>query len=477
MNMMSMKLMLIRTDSMERQFVHNAVDPPLGVLTLSAVVKRELGPDLDKKIEVRVCDLRVKRQREAFKVELLDWRPDVVGLSALSVEAERTAQWVKMIKELLPEAIVLIGGPYASSEPLECLEFTGADVAFRGEAETSLVQWLRSRQNGESAASIAGLALRNAEGTPFLTEARSGYEDLDLLPMPDWGAVRFEDYHCGSSMNVFNAHKRYASIITSRGCPYRCVYCHHFFGNRVRFRSLKLVMEEIELLYHEHGIRELQICDDIFNADPKRVLEFCRLIKESGMKLYLTFPNAIRGDRLTEEVIDALKDAGAYMLVFSIEAGSDRMQQLIRKNLDLEKTVRMIRYADSIGLITKCAFMIGFITETREEIQQTIDLAMSLPLLHGSFLAVSPYANTELYDITREHDPDFDPGKNAQFIGYSPSYAEKMGHDLPAIQRRAYVRFYFCSLRLFRMLWRFPRPLHFVRCFLSEGLRAFVGIN
>jgi len=470
---MPKKLLLIRTDAMERQVVHNAVDPPLGVLTLSAVVKRDLGGEVD----VRVCDLRIKRRRKAFGQELLDWRPDIVGFSALSVEAERTAHWVKFVKETLPEATVLVGGPYASSTPLECLEDTGADVAFRGEAETSLCEWLRCRLSGESAEKVAGLALRDGDGRPLLTEARVGYEDLNSLPMPDWDAIRFKDYFSGSSMNVFNAHERYASIITSRGCPYQCVYCHHFFGSRVRFRDLKLVMEEISLLYHEHGIRELQICDDVFNVDSNRVLEFCRLLKESGMKIYLTFPNAIRGDRLTEEVIDALRDAGAYMLTFSIEAGSPRMQKLIKKNLDLDKTVEMIRYADSKGLITKCAFMIGFVTETKEEIQQTIDLAMSLPLLHGSFLTVAPYENTELYNITKERHPDFDPGKNAQFIGYSPSYAEETGIDLPAIQRRAYTRFYLRSTRLIRMLWRFPRPLHFLKCFFSEGIRAFVGIR
>ncbi len=471
---MPKKLLLIRTDSIESQFVHNAVDPPLGVMTLSAVVKRDLGGEVD----VRVRDLRIKRQREGFRDELLDWRPDVVGLSALSVEAERTAERVRFVKETLPEATVLIGGPYASASPLECLADTRADVAFRGEAETSLVEWLRRHLGGESAESVRGLALRDDGGKLLLTGARTEFEDLDSLPMPDWDAIRLKEYHkAGSSMNVFNAHKRYASIITSRGCPYQCVYCHRFFGNRVRSRNLGLVMEEIRLLYHKYGIRELQICDDIFNADPKRVLEFCRLLKESGMKLYLTFPNAVRGDRLTRGVIDALKDAGAYMLVFSIESGSPRIQKLIKKNINLDKTIEMIRYADSVGLITKCAFMIGFVTETREEIQQTIDLAMSLPLLHGSFLTVAPYENTELYNITREHYPDFDPGKNAQFIGYLPSYAKEMGHDLPRIQRRAYISFYFHSGRLLKMLWRFPRPLHFLWRFFKEGIAAVVGIR
>jgi radical SAM superfamily enzyme YgiQ (UPF0313 family) len=442
-------------------------------MSLSAVVKRDLGDS----VSVRIRDMRLKYQRNAFRDELLEWKPDVVGFSALSMEAERTAEWARLVKETLPQATVIIGGPYASATPLECLEETGADVAFRGEAETSLREWLRRSIDGESAADIPGLALRDDNGKSFLTPARTEFEDLDALPIPDWEGIRIEDYFSGYSMNLFNAHRRYATIITSRGCPYNCVYCHHFFGQKVRFRNLSNVMSEIRMLYDRHGIREFQICDDIFNVDRKRVLEFCRMIKESGMHLYLSFPNALRGDLLTEEVIDALKDAGAYMITFSIESGSERIQKLIRKNLNLEKIVKMIRYADSRGIITKSAFMIGFVTETKEEIQQTIDLAMSLPLLHGSFLTVAPYENTELYTITKEHEPDFVPGKNAQFIGYSPSYTKKMGYDLLKIQRWAYTHFYFRSTRLLRMLWRFPRPIHFLRCFFSEGLRAFIGIR
>jgi anaerobic magnesium-protoporphyrin IX monomethyl ester cyclase len=468
---MKIKLLLVRMDTRKGQVVHVVTDPPLGIMSLSAVVKLELG----ESVEVRIRDMRLKHQRRAFRRELLEWRPDIVGFSSLSMESERTADWARLVKEVLPQATVIVGGPYASSTPLECLEDTGADTAFRGEAESSLCEWLRCHMNGESVADVAGLALRDENGRPFLTPARSEFEDISALPMPDWEAIEIEDYFSGYSMNLFNAHRRYATIITSRGCPYQCVYCHHFFGNKVRFRELSLVMEEIRFLYDKYGIRELQICDDIFNIDRKRVLEFCRMLKESGMHLYLTFPNALRGDLLTEEVIDALKDAGAYMIVFSIESGSARIQKLINKNLNLEKVIRMIRYADSRGIITKSAFMIGFVTETREEIQQTIDLAMSLPLLHGSFLTVAPYENTELCSITRKHDPGFDPGKNAQFIGYSPSYTEKMGYDLPKIQRWAYTRFYFCSARLPRILWRFPRPFHFLRCFFSEGIRVFFG--
>jgi len=471
---MSTKLLLVRSDAKERQIIHVITDPPLGILSLSATVKRDLGDA----VEVRVRDLRLKEQdKESLRRDLLEWQPDIVGFSALSVESERMAYWIDFVKEVLPGATVIVGGPYASSTPLECLKETTADVAFRGEAETSLCAWLRCHINGESTEKVPGLALRDKTGDPFLTDGAPIYEDMDSLPMPDWEAICIEDYFSGHSNNLFTAHRRYAPVITSRGCPYQCVYCHHFFGRKVRFRDLSLIMEEISHLYSKYGIREIHITDDIFNVNPKRVLEFCHLIKDSGMRLYLAFPNALRGDILTEEIIDALKDAGAYMLAFSIETATERMQKLIRKNLDLEKIVKMIRYADSTGLITKSAFMIGFVTETREEIQQTIDFAVDLPLLHASFLTVAPYENTELYDITRQYDPDFSPGKNAQFIGYSPSYTRKMGYDLPKIQRWAYTRFYFSSPRLLRMLWRFPRPFHFLRIFFVEGFRAFIGMR
>ena len=471
---MAAKLLLVRTDSQRHQYINKQADPPLGVLSLSAVVKR----DFDGEVEVRVRDLRLRGYgRKSFHRELLDWRPDIVGFSAMSAESERTAELVKFVRESCPRATVIVGGPYASTEPMECLQDTKADVVFRGEAESSLCAWLRLYMNDESAAEVPGLAMRDENGHPFLTEARSVFEDINSLPMPDWGAICLEDYFSGYSHNTFNAHRRYAVIMTSRGCPYQCVYCHHFFGSKVRFRDLSLIMEEISLLYHKYGIRELQIADDIFNLDRGRVLEFCRLLKDSGMRLYLSFPNALRGDLLTEEVVDALKDAGTYLMVFAIESASPRIQKLIKKNLNLEKIFKMIRYADSRGIITKAFFMIGFPTETKEEIQQTIDLAMSLPLLHAAFFTVIPHKNTELYEITKELCPDFNLWDNTFYYGHSPTYTREMGIDLPKMQRWAFVRFYFGSTRLLRLVWRFPRRIHFLKRFFGLGLRAFIRIR
>ncbi len=471
---MSIKLLLVRTDGKENQYIHPITDAPLGILSLSAIIKRDLPGEVD----VRIRDLRLKGYGATeFRREILEWRPDVVGVSALSAEAERTADLARLIKEASPETAVIVGGPYPSATPTECLEATGADAVFRGESEASLCSWLRRRLDGKSADDVPGLAMRDAQGRPFLTDLPESFEDVDSFPMPDWEAIDVRDYFSGYSMNVFTAHRRYASIMTSRGCPYQCVYCHRFFGRKVRFRDLSAVLEEMGLLYHKYGVREFQICDDTFNIDTERVIEFCQMLKESEMRVYLSFPNGLRGDLLTEEVLDALKDVGAYMIVFPIESASPRIQKLIKKNLNLEKVTRMIRYANSRGIITKGYFMLGFVTETEEEIRQTVDMALSLPLLHVSFFTVIPQKNTELYEITKKHDPEFDLWDNTQYYGHSPSYTQKMGIPLPKIQRWAFVRFYFFSTRLPRLLWRFPRRIHFLTRFFSLGLRAFMGMR
>jgi len=301
---------------------------------------------------------------------------------------------------------------------------------------------------------------------PYITTPPELIDDISALPRPDWDAICFDDYYGSLSMNFINAHRRYTSVYTSRGCPFSCAYCHHTQGKKVRYRNIRHVVDEIEYIYHKHGIREIQIVDDIFNINKERVFEFCRLIKERNIKIYISFPNGLRGDVLTEAVIDALVDAGAYSMTFAIESASPRIQKLIKKNLNLEKAKDMIRYAYGKGVITRCFFMIGFVTETEKEVKQTVDLALELPLLHAAFFTVAPQKNTELFEITKKLDPEFNVEKGSHYFGNLPSYID---YDLPAIQRRAYMRFFFSPVRMFHYFWRLPRKLQFIRMMLIAG--------
>lgn len=457
---MLVKLLLLRTD-LEVDNIQ-AIDPPLGLLSLSAVIKR----DLHGKVDVQIKDMRLRGQnKESLTNFLLEWQPDIIGISAFSAEAIRTKYWIDLARKLLPKSKILVGGPYASSEREECLQQTGADVVFLDEAETSLSAWLNCDIEGKSADNVSGLILWDEDRKPFYTPDRKNLEDINALPIPDWNAIDIKEYHYGLSINVFEAHNRYAPIMTSRGCPYKCTYCHNFFGKTVRFRDLSLVLEEISMLYHKLGIREIQIVDDIFNINRKRVIEFCDRIKKTGMKLYFCFPNGLRGDLLTEDVIDALVEVGAYSITFAIETASPRIQKLIQKNLDLEKTAKMVRYTDSKGIIPKAFFMLGFLTETREEMQQTIDMAIKLPFLQANFFTVVPQKNTALYDMAKKEDPDFSKNEIPMYWGQNPNYAKKMGYDLPKIQYDAMKRFYLTPYKTFKLFWRLPGKLMFIKNF------------
>ncbi len=288
---MTTKLMLVRTDL--ENYVLNAIDPPLGILSLSSMVKQEFGD----KVEVRVKDLRIKKENETtFKRDLLEWQPDIVGFSSLSAEGERTAYWTEFVKQIAPETTVIIGGPYVSMFPEESLQDTKADVAFMWEAELSLCEWLNCYIEKNPQKEAGGIVLWDENNSPYITAQPEIINDITGLPIPDWDAICFDDYYSSFSMNFINAHRRYTSIYTSRGCPFHCAYCHHTQGKKVRYRDINQVVDEIEYVYNKHGIREIQIVDDIFNINKERVFEFCRLLKERNIKIYLSFPNGLRGD-------------------------------------------------------------------------------------------------------------------------------------------------------------------------------------
>ncbi|MBK7259204.1 MAG: radical SAM protein [Ignavibacteriae bacterium] len=180
--------------------------------------------------------------------------------------------------------------------------------------------------------------------------------------------------------------------MTTRGCPYRCAYCHNILGKTFRVRSPEHVMREIRMIHDTYGITDFQVIDDIFNLDMDRAKKICDLIVGSRLPLTLSFPNAIRSDRVDEELIDKMAAAGTKFISIAIETASPRLQRLIRKNLDLDRAFKAIDTITRVGIVTRGFFMIGFPTETEDEARQTIEYAKASSLcgcnvLHGRLLS------------------------------------------------------------------------------------------
>jgi len=439
--------------------------PPLGLLYLASTLRQTFGSD----VEVRLLDLTVAQTRYFEARELLsDFRPHVVGLSALNWEAEESGRFAYMMQTEFPGTIVAIGGPFAHRNTQKICATGVYDWIFDGEADWSFPiacqRWFRGDRTMDD---IVGLTWRAAPGEVFTNNAdvlllgdrkpAGVIDDLDAIPLPAWDLIDFDRYAKVRNFMSLLKGKRYAPIFTSRGCPFLCTYCHDIFGKRFRFRSPENVAAEVKLL-RGMGVDELQIVDDIFNMNPPRMKAVCGAIEP--YKMHITFPNGLRFDILDEEGCEALTRAGTYAACVAIETITPRLQELIKKHLRVDRTHQAIRWMADRGVLIRGFFMLGFPTETREEIQATIDYAVKSNLTQAYFFNVVPQPGTPLYDLALEENAAALESQALQeYIAKKAWYTVAYGVDMRAVIKWAYIRFFVLSpkrwVRLIRMMpWK-----------------------
>ena len=435
--------------------------PPLGVLCLGAAL-REAGH------EVRVFDPFDDDDDRRFVAELATSRPDVVGLSALTYEEPALARMAAAARETLPAARVVVGGPHASAYPERCLALGGVDYAIRGEGDESLVELVRALEAGASAPwRTPGVISRGPDGE--LREVRRDPPaDLDALPPAAWDLVDLDRYGRFGGIGPLGAH-RYALIGTSRGCPYRCFYCHQVHGKRFRARSPEGVLAEMRALHERTGVRDFEIVDDVFNLDRERTLALLEGVARLPFRAGLSFPNGLRADLLDEAQIRALRRAGTRFLSVAVESAVPRLQRLIGKRLDVGRVDASIRLAARHGLFVNGFFMLGFPTETLAEARETVRFAVRSRLHQALFFFVTPYAGTALFegyrDLLRQRGVPEDV-ENLNYHRGRVNLSAMTDAELFGLQREAFRRFYFDPVRVLRIARRHPRR----RLFLRQGL-------
>ncbi|MBT7392923.1 radical SAM protein [archaeon] len=229
---------------------------PLGVLYIASYLE-------SKNIDVDVLDFNVEKRRKFNPNNY-----DLIGYSVTSGNIELTLDSIKWAKSLNPKIKILIGGPMVSLSPKELILNKDVDVCVEGEAENTVYKYLISSDKSK----IKGLWLKK-NGKPYYTGKSKPIGNLDILPFPAIEKVPFKDYHV-----VFKKTKNVIALITSRGCPYTCIFCHHSLGFKFRARSPENVVMEIERNIKNFGINEFWIADDNFTMDIDRVEKICDLI-------------------------------------------------------------------------------------------------------------------------------------------------------------------------------------------------------
>lgn len=269
-------------------------------------------------------------------------------------------------------------------------------------------------------------------------------DDLDSLGFPAWDLIKPETYPDAPHGSFFKGYPFLPMIIT-RGCPYSCTFCgaHLLSGKKIRRRSIENVIAEIKFLKEKYGVKEIHIEDDNFTLDKDYVARFCNRLIEEKLDIYWCCPNGIRLDTLDKELLLLMKKSGLYSVSIGIESGSPRILKMVKKSLTPETIKEKVELIDSVGLKTIGFVMLGFPTETKEDIEQTIDFVCSLKLKRMNFSYLQPFPGTEIYhELLKKGEANKFSWKNC-FLFRANYIPEGMTlEDLKAIRRKGLLRFY-----------------------------------
>lgn len=439
-----MNILLIRPWSLTQTF-----NPPMGLLYLVG----SLGQVANVKVDI--VDARIDNLKEkALADKLARFSPHLVGITAMANERAGAIETAAICKRLWRTVPVIIGGAWSSTSTEDALQETGADIAVLREGEETFKEVVLSFLDGASLTEISGIALRNGRDILFTT-SREYIKDLDKIPLPAYDGINLEKYLTNrmNGHNKLRRTNRVVPIYTSRGCPYGCSYCHGIQGKKFRMRSPEHVLEEVDLLVKKYKVEEIEIDDDIFNFDLKRAKKIIEMILNRGYKVDLSFPNGLRVDRMDEELIDMLKNAGCRRICYAIESASERIQTSIGKRINLDKAQRIISYTANKGISTGAYFMFGFPTETEDEMEKTISFAVESDLDTATFSYLAPFPGTKIFE---EH-PTPNWKKFRDYSEFTVNLSNASDDYFSNVRKKAYRRFYLSARRIKSNITKTPK--------------------
>jgi radical SAM superfamily enzyme YgiQ (UPF0313 family) len=438
---------------------------PLGLLAIGSVLKRAGH-------QVKILDLRISNSPdEELSSVMKSFNPQVVGIGVMTIECKYGFIDAAKVKELNPGVTIIFGGPHCSHEPRFILNDPNVDLMVSGEGDLTITELIDALEQGRDIENIAGIAYKK-NGSYIRTADRPVIRDLDKFDQ-EYDLINLERYfNFQSSMDFFPVfrNKRFLPLVTSRGCPFKCTYCHDIFDKSIQYRSPKAVVDEIEYLINKYGVREFHIVDDVFNVNMKRAKIVLDAIIQKNLNIHISFPNGLRADFFDDELIDKMQRAGVYRMALGIESGSQRIQDMIQKDLDINIIYGVVEKLTRARMSVHGFFMLGFPSETRKEMEATIDFACDLGLTTANFSLVIPNPGTDLRQTFIEsRESNFEDFSEYTFDAASCNASEVEGDDLIKLKQEANRKFYL-SLQRFKHVLRAVEPKWIVRSMINTPL-------
>jgi len=342
--------------------------PPLGLLYIARSLE-------DEGHNVKIIDFSVEKNPKKKLEESLN-SVDAIGVTVYTSSFVETAEILDNIKKNNPDLPIIIGGPHCTFHPKQALlDIPTADISVEGEGEQVIKEIVKVLEGRKKISELEGTYYR--EKNEIKTGKPAGFvKDIELLPFPSRHLVEKYDY---GKLNKFYFYKpKFSSIITTRGCPYRCRFCtrHITSMKKYRTRSAENVLEE--LLEINDKYNSVMAVDDSFLADNKRAHKIMDGIIENGIEMDLYIQ--ARVDSYDQELYKKMKKAGVKHLYFGIESGNQDVLDFYNKRITLDQVRKTIKLSNQMNFLTRGSFIIGAPIETKEHVKNTINFARSLPL-------------------------------------------------------------------------------------------------
>ncbi len=362
------------------------VYPPLGLMYLAASLEQD-GHD------VKIIDTEVENlSKPEIVKKVVSENPDIVGITSTTPIHHKSIELIKAIKQANPSIKTIMGGPHPTSLPQQTIkECPEVDIVSIGESE----QTIREICNQNKLSKIKGICYKE-KNQAKITGKRELIKDLNSIPLPARYLVKNEKY-------LWSVPKKgiipSTPIMTTRGCPYKCVFCSQLviFGNCMRYRSVDNVIKEIDEIVNKYKINHLIFYDDTLGLNKKLTYELVDAIKKE--KLDFTFEGMTRVNIINKELLEKLKSIGLNRLSFGVESGNQHILDAAKKGITLEQIRKAYELTDKLGIETRMSIVLGLPFETKKTVEKTIKFMKSLKCYQAYVNIGTPFPGTEYYDM------------------------------------------------------------------------------
>ena len=365
--------------------------PPLSLSYLASVLDGE-------GIEVKILDFLVNRYHpRKLRQELEEYRPQLVGATCVTLNYPIAARMLKLCKAFDPNIMTAIGGPHVTFALKETLlQAPWIDAIVIGEGEKTLAELARAVEEGKDFHQVAGIAFVDG-GIVVKTSPQTRIENLDQIPLPARRLLPIARYRALGTP---------CTVITSRGCPYSCIFCsgRRMFGPRIRFRNPGLVVDEIEEIQRDFGSTQINIVDDTFTLNHHHARAVCEEMLRRNLKIKWSV--FARVDNVTEDLAQLMKRAGCEWMLFGVESADEEILKTIRKGITPDGVVRGVKTAAEAGIRVFNSFILGLPGESWDTAMKSMAFADELYQKYGAkygFHILSPLPGTELYERARHY--------------------------------------------------------------------------